>query len=180
MLPPKELNTTCLRCGVGLAVEQRYCAACGADRELELAVAGQLHPALWTLQKWLGALGVIEVVSSLVGYVYLRLGAAAGDVSTIVMPGLVQAGWLLLLCLVARYLPLVASVVALALFAGRLGSEVLAHPFDVLSPGPFLLLRILFLFVLVGAVHAGWRARNLRLRAFDAFPSAVASFRRAP
>ncbi len=45
MLPDKELNTTCLRCGVALAREDRYCAGCGADRELELAVAGELHPA---------------------------------------------------------------------------------------------------------------------------------------
>jgi hypothetical protein len=177
MLPPKELNTTCLRCGAALALEQRYCQGCGADRELELAVAGQLRPAISTLQSWLAALAAIEVVSSLVGYVYLRWGAA-GDVATVVVPGLIQASWLFLLCLVARVLPLGASLVALALFATRLGSALVANPFDVLTPGPFLLLRILFLIVLCGAVHAGWRARSLRRDAFDAFPSAVASFRR--
>jgi hypothetical protein len=180
MLPPIELNTTCLRCGAALALEQRYCAGCGADRELELAVAGQLHPAISTLQRWLGALAVIEVVTSLVEYVHLRWWGSAGAFSTVVMPGFLQAGWLLLLCLVARALPLGASVVALILFAGRFGSAVWAHPFDVLSPGPFLLLRILFLMVLIGAVHAGWRARSLRRCACDAFPSAVAMFRPGP
>jgi hypothetical protein len=40
------------------------------------------------------------------------------------------------------------------------------------------MLRILFFIVLCGSVHAGWRARALRQQAGDAFPSAVASFRR--
>jgi hypothetical protein len=180
MLPPKELNTTCLRCGAGLALEQRYCAGCGADRELELAVAGQLHPAISTLQRWLAALAVIEVVTALVDYVHLRWWDVEPSFAAAVAPGFLQAGWLLLLCLVARALPLGASLVALVLFAGRFGAAVWAHPFDTLSPGPFLLMRILFLMVLIGAVHAGWRARSLRRCAGDAFPSAVAVFRAGP
>lgn len=179
MLPAKELNTTCLRCSAPLALEHRYCARCGADRELELAVAGELHPAMSTLQRWLAALGVIEVVSSLMAYLYMRWFGTPGDVSSLVMPGLIQAGSMFLLCLVARLLPLGASLIALVLFVGDLGPAVMADPVGVLSPGPFLMLRLLYLCVLIGAVHAGWRARGLRRMACESFPSAVASFRTA-
>ena len=176
MLPPVELNTICLRCGAGLALEQRYCAGCGADRELELAVAAELHPAISTLQRWLAALGLVEVVSAAVTCSYLRWMDAPGDFSSDVMPSLARAGVLFLLCVVARLLPLGASVAALALFTAQIGPLVMSDPIGVLSPGPILLLRILFFFVLIGAVHAGLKARGLRRRAFDAFPRAVASF----
>lgn len=184
MLPPKELNTTCQRCGGAVQLELRYCAACGADRELELAVAGQLHPAISTLQRWLAALAVIEVVCAGVDYVYLRVWGSSPSFLSVLAPGLVQAGWLLLLCLVARVLPLGASLVALALFVSRMGGSIAAHPDLILSsPGPVLMLRLLFLtlflVVLVGAVHAGWRARALRQHAGSSFPSAVATFRPA-
>jgi hypothetical protein len=177
MLPPKELNTTCLRCGASLSLEQRYCAACGADRELELAVAAQLHPAFATLQKWLAALGAIELVSAGMAYLYLRWWGAPGDVNSLVVPGLIQAGSLFILCLVARVLPLGASLMALALFGVNLSLALQSDPLSVLSPGPLLLLRMLFLMVVIGAVHAGWRARALRRHASDSFPSAVARFR---
>ncbi|HWM85332.1 MAG TPA: hypothetical protein VNO33_05825 [Kofleriaceae bacterium] len=176
MLPPKEFNTTCLRCGAALALEHRYCA-CGADRELELAVAGEINPAISVLQRWLAALAGIELVSLAVSYVYMRFLGAPGEFSSIAVPGLIQAASLFLLCLVARFLPLGASLLALALFATHLGLALLADPLGVVSPGPILLLRLLFLFVVVGAVHAGWTARGLRARAQDAFPSAVAIFR---
>ena len=178
MLPPKELNTTCLRCGAALALEHRYCAGCGADRELELAVAGEITPAITTLQKWLAALGGIELVSLAVSYAYLRWLGAPGEFSQLAPPALVQAGALFALCLVARFMPLGASLMALFLFAGHFGLALMADPVSVLSPGPILLLRMLFFLVVVGAVHAGWRARDLRRSAGDAFPSAVASFRR--
>lgn len=179
MLPPKELNTTCQRCGAAVQLEQRYCAGCGADHELELAVAGQLHPAISTLQRWLAALALIEVVSAGMDYFYLRMWGSPPSFLSVVAPGFVQAGWLLLLCLVARVLPLGASLVALALFVSKMGAAIAAHPFDVLSPGPVLMLRILFLIALCGAVHAGWRARALRQHAGDTFPRAVATFRAA-
>lgn len=178
MLPPKELNTTCLRCGAALALEHRYCAGCGADRELELAVAGEVTPAITTLQRWLAALGGIELLSLGVSYAYLRWLGAPGEFSQLVPPALVQAGALFALCLVARFMPLGASVMALFLFVAHFGLSLMADPVAVLSPGPILLLRLLFLVVVVGAVHAGWRARDLRRSASEAFPSAVASFRR--
>lgn len=179
MLPPKELNTTCQRCGGAVQLEQRYCAGCGADRELELAVAGQLHPAISTLQRWLAALALIEIVSAGMDYFYLRMWGSPPSFLSVIAPGFVQAGWLLLLCAVARVLPLGASLVAITLFVSRMAAAVTADPFEVLSPGPVLMLRIVFLFVLVGAVHAGWRARALRQQAGRSFPSAVATFRSA-
>jgi hypothetical protein len=177
MLPDKELNTTCLRCAAALAPEQRYCAGCGADRELELAVAGELYPAMMTLQRWLAALGVVKIVMAFAVYFSMRrLGAPPGEsgVAALLVPALVQAGWMFLLCLVARFLPLGVSLIALALFVADVWPALVSDPVNVLAPGPFLLLRILFLFVLVGAVHAGWTARDLRRRAVDSFPSAVA------
>jgi hypothetical protein len=177
MLPPKELNTTCLRCGAALSLDHRYCAGCGADRELELAVAGEVVPAILTLQKWLAALAGIELVSLGMSYFYIRWLGAPGPFSPLVLPALVQAGALLLLCVVARFMPLGASLLALALFATQFGLALLDDPVTVLSPGPILLLRMLFFIVVVGAVHAGWRARDLRRSASDAFPSAVATFR---
>jgi hypothetical protein len=62
MLPPKELNTTCLRCKADMPPGERYCNQCGADRELELSVAGELHPAVGSLGRWLLALGVISLL----------------------------------------------------------------------------------------------------------------------
>jgi hypothetical protein len=180
MLPPKELNTNCLRCGAALEVEQRYCAGCGADHELELAVAGEVNPAISILQKWLAALGVVELVSAFVAYLYMRWWGAPGEIAGLLMPGLIQAGSLFLLCLVARPLPLGASLMALFLFVSHLGVALSADPVAVLSPGPFLMLRMLFLIAVIGAVHAGWRARSLRRMASDSFPSAIASFRRTP
>jgi len=181
MLPPKELNTTCLRCGAMLMLEHRYCAGCGADRELELAVAAEIVPAISTLQRWLAALAGIELVSLVVSYAYLQWLGLPGrglTFSELAVPALLQAGALVLLCLLARFMPLGASLMALAFFAAHLGLALLADPVMVLSPGPILLLRLLFLIVVVGAVHAGWRARDLRRSATDCFPSAVATFRR--
>ena len=62
MLPPKELNTTCLRCRAEMPPAERYCGRCGADRELELSVAGALDPAIASLGRWLLALGGIALL----------------------------------------------------------------------------------------------------------------------
>ena len=140
-------------------------------------VAGQLHPAISTLQRWLAALALIQIVSAGMDYLYLRLWGAPPSFISVIAPGFVQAGWLFLLCLVARVLPLGASLVAMALFVSKMAAAIAADPFDVLSPGPVLMLRILFFVVLIGAVHAGWRARALRQQAGSSFPSAVAMFR---
>jgi hypothetical protein len=177
MLPPKELNTTCLRCGAALTIDQRYCAGCGADRDLELAVAGQINPAISSLQRWLAALGGIELVSLAMSYIYLRWLGARGEFSQLALPGIIQAGALFLLCMLARFMPLGASLIALAFFGAHLSLSLLADPVMVLSPGPVLLLRMMFLIVVLGAVHAGWRARHLRRSASECFPSAIASFR---
>ncbi len=180
MLPPKELNTTCLRCKADMPVTERYCGTCGADRELELAVAGQLDPAVASLERWLGALGAISLVLGWLMYSDLRqhFGLTAGEAFAALWPTYALALGLLALYLVARIWPLGTALTALVLFAGNWALQVHEIGAAAFSPNIALAVRIIFLLVLCGAVQAGWKARVMRARAAEDFPTAIAREKR--
>jgi hypothetical protein len=183
MLPPKELNTTCLRCKADMPLGERYCSKCGADRELELAVAGELDPAIASLRRWLLALGCISLLLAWLVYSDLRRfsGMSSEQALRALWPSFGLAFGLLALYLPARRFPLVSSLLALVLFAGHWTyAAVLFGVSTAFSPNIALAARTIFLLVLVGAVKAGWRARVLRARAAESFPTAVARERRGP
>jgi hypothetical protein len=174
MLPPKELSTQCIRCGQALAPEERICPACGADREVELAVAAQLGPAISTLRRWLLVLGVLMLLPALLIYSELRSQHATELFSSVVLPDLIGAGILFALSAVARIVPLGSSLAALVLFAASWGQAIERNWVTALSPSLPLVIRVIFLIVLIGAVQAGWKARRIRRQAKASFPSAVA------
>lgn len=177
-LPDRELNTSCLRCKAAMPVEERYCSGCGADRELELAVAGELDPAIGSLRRWLAALGGISLLLAWMLYTDLTdLGLPAAGAMRLLWPSFALALGLLGLCVVARRFPLASSLAALVLFAGTWLHDATRLGAAAMTPGAGLLFRTLFVLVLAGAIQAGWTARRLRARAAEDFPTAVARTR---
>jgi hypothetical protein len=174
MLPPKELSTQCIRCGRKLEVEERICPACGADRDVELAVAAELDPAIAALRRWLFVLGVLMLLLVALVYSELRSAGATDYFSVLILPDLIVAGALFVLAAVARRVPLAASLIALLLFAANWGLAIKIDWVAALSPGIVLALRLLFSVVLIGAIQAGWKARRIRRQARESFPTAVA------
>jgi hypothetical protein len=183
MLPPKELNTTCLRCQADMPVAEHYCSTCGADRALELAVAGELDPAVASLRRWLLALGAISLLLAWLVYSDLRrFGGMTPEQSLRVLwPSFALAFGLLCLFVTARRFTLVSSLAALVLFAGHWSyAAVLFGVSTAFSPNIALAARTMFLIVLVVAVKASWTARVWRARAAENFPTAVARQKSAP
>lgn len=178
MLPPKELSTQCIRCGRALGTEDQICPGCGANREVELAIAAELGPAITTLRRWLLVLGLIMLLFAGLMYSELQSLHATELFSIVVLPQLVAAGILFVLSAVARLIPFAASLIALLLFAASWGLAIKEDWVAAFAPGLVLAVRLLFLVVLVGAVQAGWRARRIRRRARESFPTAVAREKR--
>lgn len=180
-LPPRELNTTCLRCKADMPPGERYCSECGADRELELSVAGELDPAIASLRRWLLALGGISLVLAWLVYSDLRRFADLSPAEAVraLWPTLALALGLLSLFLTARRFPLASSLAALGLFGGHtLYAAWKFGPTSVLTPNFALAARVIFVIVLVVSVRAAWRARVLRAQAAERFPTAIAREKR--
>jgi hypothetical protein len=162
MLPPADLHTRCLRCGHDLGRDTRICPACGADRDLELAIYAELQPTISVLRKWLLALGALRLIFS--GLLYEQLHDRVLDIWPIVAPGLVVGVVLLALATVAHRVPFAAAVIATSLFAAEWILAIIVDPVGALFPGFGLAFRLILGIVLVGAVRSGWRARVLRSR----------------
>lgn len=171
-LPPKEMNTTCLRCGSDLTIEQAVCAKCGADRDVELAVAAELNPAIAALQKLLAILGGLNIALGALMYHHLQplIGSRAATQVALsaVVTGLIMLG----LCAIARRAPLPVSLISLFTFVLSWGVEVVADPGGTLVIGPSLGLRIFLTAVLFIAVRAALKARRIRSEANAKFPGA--------
>jgi hypothetical protein len=157
---------------------ERHCGTCGADRELELSVAGELDPAITSLRRWLLALGAILIVLNWLIYSDLKrfAGMTPDEALKALWPSFALAGGLLSMFVTARMFPLASSLVASAMFVGHwLYTAWLFGLWDAVSPlnvGTWI--RGVFLVVLVVAVRAAWRARTLRAQAAENFPTAVA------
>ncbi len=179
-LPPRELNTTCLRCKAAMAPAERYCSTCGADRELELSVAGELDPAIASLRRWLLVLGAISLLLAWLVYSDLRrfAGMSSGEALRALWSSFTLAIGCLVLVPFARRFPLVVSLVASGLFLGNWAWAVHLFGAAAIKPSIGLIIRVMFSVVLVVAVRAAWRARVLRARAAENFPTAVAREKR--
>ncbi len=173
MLPPKDLNTKCLRCGAALEEEQRICQACGADRDVELKIAAELNPALASLRRWLVAVGAVFLVFGII--VYSHYGSAA-PAWNLAVPFAI-AGGLFLLAVVAPTIPLIASLIAMALFLAHWGLAALQSPWAAVEPSVWLIVRVMIFVSLLDGIRAGYKANALRRRAAEDFPSARARFK---
>jgi len=176
MLPPKDMNTKCLRCGEALEEDQRICGVCGADREVEMKIAAELRPAVAALRRWLAIVGALFLALGLI--LYSHYGSALSTVD-LVFPFAI-AGALFVLCLVAPAFPLLASVVAICLFLAHWGLAVIQDPWAAFAPGLALVLRVFSLVILLDGTRAGYKAHVARRRAAAEFPSAKAHFKQAP
>lgn len=176
MLPPKELSTNCPRCHRPLEVEQQICPDCGADREVELKVAAELNPAIASLRRWLG---LVAGFLCTIGFInYAHFGSALPTID-LLLPFAVAAG-LLILCALARRIPLPAALIALSLFLFDWGMAARENLAAILTPGLGTALRVMSVAVLVDGVRAGFRARAIRQRAADASPTARVVTRKKP
>ena len=165
MLPPREMNEECLRCHHALARQDTHCSSCGADRELELAVAGQLVPTIGSLRRWLGGLGVLQLAVSGLSYEHYRRFLLDGELYRLVVPGALSGLAFLALAALASRKPLACAVAASVLFGVEWLGAILVNPSAALMPSLGLALRIVLAFVLVTCVRAGWRAAQLRRQA---------------
>ena len=172
-LPPKEMNTSCLRCGQDLQTEQKNCPSCGADRDVELAVSAELNPAIAALQKLLAIMGGVSIVLGVMMYEHLRsYDLSSGELLPLVLPSIIGGLIMLGLCAVARKAPLAVSIISFCVFVFSWGSQVIADPSTALAIGPGLGLRIFLTAILFIAVRSALKARRIRLDANLRFPDA--------
>ncbi|HTM20272.1 MAG TPA: hypothetical protein VL172_07195 [Kofleriaceae bacterium] len=174
MLPPREMNTSCLRCRKTLADDERFCAGCGADRQLELAIAAELDPTIASLRRWLLVTAALTLGLSLILWEHYRHLLSAAQLWSMVGSTVLAGVALAVLAVLARRFPLPVSVMAASLFFLHWLSHLAVDPLGAVTPSLALVLRIMFAVVLVGAVNSGLRARALRQRAAEDFPRATA------
>jgi hypothetical protein len=165
MLPARELNTTCLRCGLALAPEVQHCPSCGADRALEVAVAAELVPTIGSLRRWLGGLGLLHVGVGALSYEHFGGRVTQDELNLIVGPFLVLGVVYLALAFVAHRIPFAAAVVATSFFAAEWTLTIVGNGLAAFIPNFWLAMRIVVAIVLAGAVRSAYRARALRRRA---------------
>lgn len=175
MLPPKDLHEKCLRCGQALQAEQRICETCGADRDIEMKIAAELHPALASLRRWLVAVGAVFAVVGIITYSHY---GSALPIVDLALPFAI-AGVLFLLAVLAPAIPLTASVVAMGLFLAHWGLAAIQSPWAAVEPSVWLVVRVMILVSLADGVRAGYKAYSLRRRAAGDFPRARARVKKA-
>lgn len=174
MLPTREMNTTCLRCRRPLAEEERYCSGCGADRELELAIAAELDPAISSLQRWLLICAALLLGLSALVWEHYHDQVSPGALWSMVGSSVISGLGLAVMALLARRFPLPVAVIASVLFFFNWLAQLVVDPVGAVAPGLGLALRIMFAIVLVGAIMSGLKARSLRRDAAERFPQATA------
>jgi hypothetical protein len=172
VLPPREMNTSCLRCRRPLADGERYCSGCGADRELELAIAAELDPTIGSLRRWLLVTAALSLGMSALIWDHYRDRLSGGQLWSMVGSSVLAGVALAVLAAFARRFPLAVAVTAASLFLLNFLSHVAVDPLGAIMPSYGLALRVMFGVVLTGAVVSGFRARALRRRAAEEFPSA--------
>jgi hypothetical protein len=161
-LPPKDMHTRCLRCGRGLETDVVRCPSCGANREVEMAVAYELNPTIAQLKAWLLVLGALSAALGVFMYVSLR-GIQSNHVALMVMlPNLVMGGMLVGMALIARRYPLAVSLASLVLLALTWLANLATDPASALMPGLGNAMRLMFLLVVIGAVRSGFKASRIR------------------
>ena len=150
---------TCGKCKGPLAAAERFCPACGADRDLEIQIEALERTKLASARKWILGIGIWYLVSGLImlaivkdqltpeGRVFLlgtHLGLFAVHVGLYV--------W-------ARIAPLAAAVVSLVLFLTLHLANAVLEPSSIYKG---MIVKVLFVVVLVKAIQAGYEIHRLR------------------
>ena len=159
MLPPRSLNETCLACKAPMPAEHTNCSECGANRDLELEAEMVAGPALASARKWILAIGVLYLVG--LALTLIRYGEFLPEAFKVRLIAIHCGLFLAHLGLYwwAKTKPLAAASVALGLFIALQVTETLIDGSSIRSG---IIVKIIFLVVLVRAVMAGKKAREIR------------------
>ncbi len=150
---------TCGKCKGPLAAAERFCPACGADRDLEIQIEALERTKLASARKWILGIGIWYLVSGLIMLAIVKdqltpegrvllLGTHLG--LFIVHVGLYV--W-------ARVAPLAAAVVSLVLFLTLHLANAVLEPSSIYKG---MIVKVLFIVVLVKAIQAGYEIHRLR------------------
>lgn len=168
MLPDKSLTQSCLRCSAPMALEEKFCSACGANRDVELEAEAFAGPALRSARNWILGVGILYMVSAVL--ITAMMGVDFGsDVGMMILG--TNAALLAIhigLFIWAKKAPFAAAVVALCLFFTVHLINAILDPTTIYQG---LIIKIAFLVILIKAVKAGQYANQLRR---GAFPTAQA------
>lgn len=150
---------TCGKCKGPLAAAERFCPACGADRDLEIQIEALERTKLASARKWILGIGIWYLVSGLIMLAIVKdqltpegrvllLGTHLG--LFVVHVGLYV--W-------ARVAPLAAAVVSLVLFLTLHLANAVLEPSSIYKG---MIVKVLFIVVLVKAIQAGYEIHRLR------------------
>lgn len=142
-----------------MAAAERFCPACGADRDLEIQIEALERTKLASARKWILGIGIWYLVSGLIMLAIVKdqltpegrvllLGTHLG--LFIVHVGLYV--W-------ARVAPLAAAVVSLVLFLTLHLANAVLEPSSIYKG---MIVKVLFIVVLVKAIQAGYEIHRLR------------------
>lgn len=149
----------CGKCKQPMAAAERYCPACGADREIELQVEALERTKLASARKWILGIGFWYLVSGLFLFVIMREPGMRETrnlyIATHVGMFVIHVG----LYLWARKAPLAAAVVSLILFLSLHIANAVMDPTQIYQG---ILIKVLFIVVLVKAIQAGYEIHRLR------------------
>jgi hypothetical protein len=164
MLPPKELHTQCPQCQAPMPATERFCTRCGLDREAYLAGEALSGPALASARRWILAVAVLVSFGTLI--LYMQLGELARQDPAIESQrlSLTAPAAAVTLCFFGLWLwsrkqPLAAAMGALVLFVILQVVNAIVEPSTLFSG---VIFKALVIFVLVGAVRAGFKAQRVR------------------
>lgn len=150
---------TCGKCKGPMAAAERFCPACGADRDVEIQIEALERTKLASARKWIFGIGVWYLVSGLVLTMIMHdqltsegrkllLGTHGG--LFVIHVGL---WWW------AKKAPLAAAVVSLILFISLHVANAVMDPSQIYKG---IVIKVLFVAVLVKAIQAGYEIHRLR------------------
>jgi hypothetical protein len=149
---------TCLGCNAAVEEGTALCPTCGSPidvgqfAELELKLKPHVRQAR-------AALGVATALFALCLLLLFSLGAPSATLVTAAFGTILFGGC----CVLARWRPLAASVIALAVFSALQIAVVAQGRLWVLFQGSVVVaLKVILLVLLVGGVKAGLRIRDIR------------------
>lgn len=158
------MSMSCLQCQTSLEKAEQFCPKCGADRELELAIAIETKASISSLRRLLLVVGVLSLLSAGGLYLLLQNPVYGGTltITSCVFPVFAMGVAMLGLRAFAHKAPLPVSIMATALFASSMGSQILLDPQAALTPNLTFFLRVLIAIVLIRALLAALRSKKMR------------------
>jgi hypothetical protein len=144
-----------------MAPDEKFCAACGADRDAEIQIVVLELTKIDGARKWILGIGVWYVISAFFQIALLgdRIDPQAKNILIGASLGLCAVHFVLYLWAKKHTLP--AAIVALVLFATLLLVQAVSAPGEIWKGLP---VKIVFIAVLVKAIQAGYEVHRLRGR----------------